>query len=65
MNEFIEEFEVNTENTTNTGKHAYVLSKVDGRYEVAYEIDGLADSVEPEYFNTEEEARKYIEKEMI
>lgn len=66
----IEEFTLSTDHTTNTGDHAYVLNELvyaDGKrkFEVSYEIDGLADSTEPVYFETEEDARKHIEREMI
>ena len=63
---FIEEFEIDIRNTTHSGCHKYVLLEVafeDGskKFEVSYEIDGLADSFDSIYSETEGEARKYIE----
>jgi len=64
--DFIEEFEKDISNTTDTGKHAYVLSKINNGefYEVSYEIDELGTG-NTYYFKTEKEARDYIEKENV
>lgn len=63
-NDFIEEYEVDIRNTTNTGEHKVILSFDENRQvTVDYEIDGVTDSVETVTFPTIEKARKYVKEE--
>lgn len=67
--EFIEGFEKDMEHVVSDGDYEYVLSKVtfgdrSEKFEVSLEIDGLGNSDEPKYFETEEEARDYIKNEL-
>ena len=57
---FIEEYPIDTQHTTNTGKHTATIELVEGVYTVNYEIDDTAD-VQAE-FKTLQDARDYIDQ---
>jgi len=64
--DMIEEFEVDNSNTTRPDDESIVLSKVESvdgviKYEVQFELGGVAGHTENEYFETERQAREYID----
>lgn len=67
--EVLEEYEIGNENTTGQDDESVVLSKVeivDGttKYEVQFELGGVAGHTDNKYFETEKEAKEYIDSQI-